>query len=257
VLAEDLPAESYIDRDDRAMFMNAPPAQFADAPRGQAGSVCAPILQSGPVFDRIRARIELRAGITPTDIMDRPQGGPLLGRVEWFDRTLISGWAWLPNHPDVPVVLEVVNRREVIAVALADQFRSDLRRSGIGNGDHAFHIDLPRCLDPRCAHEVLIRRAADGLALGGSAVTVPAIAASNALTDLDLAAMIEEADVSETRRVLEWLERQAVKLHARLILTETSSGAAGTEETDTTLDDRAETCLDAVARLSGPKLVRI
>jgi hypothetical protein len=237
VLADDLPADSYIDRGDRAMFMNAASAETHATPRMQSGEICAPILQSGPLFDRIRARITLRAGITPPDIMDRPQGGPLLGKVEWSDRTLISGWAWLPEHPDVPVVLEVVNRRDTIAIVIADQFRGDLRRAGIGDGHHAFHIDLPRHLDPRQSHNLLVRRAADGAVLGGSPFTVPAIAPSSTLANLDLAAMIEEADLSETRVVLEWLERQTAKLHARLIATEPEAadlGALGMEGQEAT-----------------------
>ena len=229
VLAEDLPAESYIDRGDRAMFMNSTSAKVVETITAQAWEACAPILQSGPLVDRVRARIALRAGITEPNIMDRPQDGPLMGKVEWVDRTLISGWAWLPDHPDVPVVLEVKDKIDVVAVAGADQVRSDLRRAGIGNGQHAFHVELPRPLDPRRSHELIVRRAADGQALEGGTFSFPAVTPSSALIDLDLAAMIEDADLSETRRVLEWLERQAVKLHARLVATDPANSPTGPE----------------------------
>ncbi len=220
VLAENLPAESYIDRGDRAMFTTVAAAEADGVARTEPGAVCAPILQSGPSLDRIRARIALRAGITPPDIMERPQDGPLHGKIEWVDHTQISGWAWLPEHPDVPVVLEILKHGETIAIVVANQFRGDLRRAGIGTGHHAFHVELPRTLDPRLSHELVVRRAADGTPLEGSPFTVRPIAPSSALTDIDLAAMIAEADLAETRRVLEWLERQAVKLHARLMVTE-------------------------------------
>lgn len=256
VLAEDLPAESYMDRGDRAMFMNATSAAFVDAGRSHSATACAPILQSGPIFDRVCARIALRAGITPPDIMDRPQGGPLLGKIEWFDRSLVSGWAWLPDHPDVPVVLEVVNRREVIAVTVADQFRSDLKCAGIGNGEHAFQIELPRSLDPRYPHEVIVRRAADGLALGDGPVTIPALAPSNALTNLDLSAMIGEADISETRRVLEWLERQALKLHDRLIASK-AEGDPESSDSSASLDTRGDTRVQAMTSVTTAKLARM
>jgi hypothetical protein len=166
--------------------------------------------------DRVRARLALRAGITPVEIMDRPQTGPLLGKLEWADRSMISGWAWLSDHPGIPVVLEIVDKGEVIAVSVADRYRADLRRAGIGDGHHAFHVDLPRPLDPQHPHHLVIRRAADGLALPGSPLDLPARLPSNALVGLDLAALIENADAAETRRVLDWLEQQAVKLHARL-----------------------------------------
>ena len=216
VLSEDMPAESYVDRGDRAMFLSNTSRQPVDPERNTAWSTCAPIVTSGPLLDRIRARLALRAGIIPPDIMERPQSGPLLGKVEWGDHAVISGWAWLTDFPNIPVVLEVVDEGEVIAVAVADRFRSDLRRVGVGDGCHAFHVELSRPLDPQRAHHLVIRRAADGLPLSGCPLSLPVARPSSTLAGLDLAALIEHADPAETRRVLDWLEQQAVKLHALL-----------------------------------------
>lgn len=217
VLAEDMPAESYLDRGDRArsmtaVFIKAPQTALASRSRS-----CAPILESGPVVERVRARIALRAGITPPGIMERPQDGPLLGAVEWADHNSVAGWAWLPDHPNEPVVLEILDQREVIAVAIADQHRGELRRSGIGNGCHAFHVELPRALDPMQSYRLVVRRAADGHPLPGSPFPLAARGPSDALLHLDLAAMVTGADHSETRRVIAWLEQQAAKLHAVLV----------------------------------------
>jgi hypothetical protein len=218
VLAEDLPAESYVDRGDRAMFMNASHRDPSDgAYDTRAWASCAPVVQDGPVVERVRARLALRAGITPSDIMDRPQTGPLLGQLEWADWSVISGWAWLSDHPGVPVVLEIVDKGEIIAVSVADHYRAGLRRAGIGNGHHAFHVDLPRPLDPAQPHRLLIRRAADGQALPGCPIDLAPRLTSHCLAGLDLATLIENADPAETRRVLAWLEEQAMKLHARLV----------------------------------------
>jgi hypothetical protein len=216
VLAENMPAESYVDRGDRAMFLSGTSREPGDVDQTTPWASCAPIVSSGPLVDRVRARLAWRAGITAPDIMDRPQTGPLLGKLEWVDHTVISGWAWLTDHPTVPVVLEVVDRGEVIAVAVADRFRSDLKRAGIGDGHHAFHVELPRPLDPQRAHRLVIRRAADGLPLAGCPLDLPAHRPSSALAGLDLAALIEHADAAEKRWVLDWLEQQAIKLHALL-----------------------------------------
>lgn len=215
VLAEDAPAETYVDRGDRAMFMSA---VFSDPPQPSAASfrTCAPILQSGPVVERVRARLALRAGIVEPNLMERPQGGPLRGRLEWASHGFVSGWAWLPDHPHEPVVLEILDQREIIAVVLADQFRGDLRSAGIGEGNHAFHLELPRRLDPAQAHRLVARRAADCLPLPGVPFVLPPHRPAEALADLDLAAMIHGADLSEAQRVIAWLEQQAVKLHALL-----------------------------------------
>lgn len=217
LLAEDMPAESYVDRGDRAMFMNVTFLKTPQAAQVSSARTCAPILESGPIVDRVRARIALRGGINPPGIMERPQNGPLLGAVEWADHHSVAGWAWLPDHPNEPVVLEILDKQEVIAVTLADQHRGDLRRSGIGNGRHAFHVELPRALDPRHAYQLVVRRAADGHQLPGSPFHLSAHGPSEALVGLDLAAMVTGADHSETRRVLAWLEQQAAKLHAVLV----------------------------------------
>ena len=253
VMAEDLPAESYVDRDDRAMFTSTSSIDHNDsAEQPPTWKACAPIAQRGPMIERVRASLALRAGITPPSIMDRPQTGPLLGKVEWADRSMISGWAWLLDHPDVPVVLEVLNQSDVIAVSVADQFRADLRRAGIGDGHHAFHIELPRSLSPTQSHQLTIRRAADGLALLGCPLALPASRPSIALAELDLAALIKDADPAETRRVLDWLEQQSLKLHARL---------AAAETLPRPLTDRAEDIpLLSERRLrrnKGPKVVQM
>ena len=216
VLAEGMPTESYVDRGNRGMFLSGTGRAPDSSEPTKSWTSCAPVVQSGPLIERIRARLAWRAGMTPEGIMDRPQSGPLLGKLEWVDCTVISGWAWLTDHPKVPVVLEVLDRGEVIAVTVADRFRSDLLRVGIGDGHHAFNVELPRALDPQLAHHLVIRRAADGLALSGCPFDLPAHRPSSALASLDLAAMVEHADLAEKRWVLDWLEQQAVKLHALL-----------------------------------------
>jgi hypothetical protein len=216
VLAEEMPAESYVDRGDRAMFLSGTAREPGDNGQTKSWASCAPIVNSGPLVDRVRARLAWRAGITSPDIMDRPQSGPLLGKLEWVDHTVVSGWAWLTDHPTVPVVLEVVDAGEVIAVAVADRFRSDLRRAGVGDGHHAFHVELPRPLDQQRAHRLVIRRAADGLPLTGCPLDLQANRPSCALAGIDLAALIENADPAEKRWMLAWLEQQAIKLHALL-----------------------------------------
>jgi hypothetical protein len=214
VLAEDMPTESYVDRGDRAMFLNGTSCSPGESQLGKPWASCAPIVESGSLVDRVRARLAWRAGITPPNIMDRPQTGPLLGKLEWVDHSVISGWAWLTDHPTVPVVVEVADQGEVIAVAIADLFRRDLRRAGIGDGHHAFHVELPRRLDPRRAHSIAVRRAADGQPLPRCSLDLPAHPPSIALAALNLAKLIENADTAEKLRVLNWLEQQAVNLHA-------------------------------------------
>jgi hypothetical protein len=217
VFAEDMPAESYLDRGDRAMFLSGTSRECADMEQEASWAACAPIVQNGPLVDRVRARIAWRTGITSPDIMDRPQSGPLLGKLEWIDHAVISGWAWLTDHPTVPVVLEVVDQGEVIAVAIADRFRGALQRAGIGDGHHGFDVELPVPLDPQRAHSLVIRRAADSQPLAGCPLDIPANPPSSQQACLALSGLIENANLAEKRWVLDWLEEQAVKLHGLLV----------------------------------------
>jgi hypothetical protein len=216
VLAENMPSESYVDRGNRNMFFSSKVRDPGDAEQTKPWTSCAPIVHSGPLVDRVRARIAWRARITPPEIIGKRQAGPLLGKLECVVYSAISGWACLPDHPLVPVVLEVVHNGKVIAITIADRFRSDLRRAGIGDGRHAFHIELPRPLDPQREHHLVIRRAADGLPLPGCPLHLPARRPMSILAAIDLPALVEHADPSEMRWVLSWLEKEADKLRAIL-----------------------------------------
>ena len=79
-----------------------------------------------------------------------------------------------------PVLLEVVDNGVVIAEVLAKQYRGDLEAAGIGDGRHAFRLQLPQLLDPCVGHEIVVRRATDGRELERCPVTV---AAASSLDD--------------------------------------------------------------------------
>jgi hypothetical protein len=213
LLAEDMPAESYVERGNRAMFLRTSYATPYDPTVGTpAWTSCAPLVQRGMTLDRIRDRLALRAGIIPPDIMEKPQSGPLIGQLEWADHRTLSGWAWLPDHPVVPVVLEILDHGEIIAVTIANHYRDDLERAGIGDGFGGFHVDLSRPLDPSRPHTITVRRAADSQSVPGSPVALPASAPLHALEGLDLTALAAQGGPTEMVRLLAWLEQQAAKL---------------------------------------------
>jgi hypothetical protein len=70
----------------------------------------------------------------------------------------VTGWAWNPNEPQERVTVSIwVNGRQV-ASGLADQHAGGLKKAGIGDGHHAFAIQLPDEVtaesDPRVAVRV-------------------------------------------------------------------------------------------------------
>lgn len=86
------------------------------------------------------------------------------GAVELIGSDRLTGWAWDPAAPDVPVMLRILADGVVIGRVLANQYRSDLFQAGIGNGRNGFEIGI--ATRRPLAHQVIrILRDADGLPL--------------------------------------------------------------------------------------------
>jgi Hint domain len=181
VLAEGAPAESFRDEDSRGMFDNA--GEWHG--RGAEGVACAPKVEHGFRLETLRRRIEARAGIggaeqkAPGELIGhvdaceleagvadpRPMGPAGWTRdVEWAVSggwARIEGWAQDRRHPEAPVCLVVLGGGRTLGRVLANRFRLDLARAGLGTGRHAFSA---RIAVPEGAIE--LRREADGALLG-------------------------------------------------------------------------------------------
>ena len=167
IFASGAPAETFIDCDSRGMFHNATEfaALYPDAaPR--AWTFCAPRIDSGAVFDKIRRDIDARAGLAGAGV------GSLEGNLDGLDGTTIAGWAFSPQQPDAPVTLEILDGEGLIARVVANRFRPDLESAGIGDGRHGFELRLARALSPTIRHELRVRRVEDGQELPGSPLTI-------------------------------------------------------------------------------------
>jgi GT2 family glycosyltransferase/glycosyltransferase involved in cell wall biosynthesis len=73
-----------------------------------------------------------------------PAAKPIRGCFDSIANGAAKGWAMDRNEPDRKLVIEIWAGETFIAVGEASQFRSDIFKSGIGDGYHAFVIDLPR-----------------------------------------------------------------------------------------------------------------
>ena len=65
------------------------------------------------------------------------------GALNLVDRRRIAGWAQDTARPNIPVQLEVFVNGNFVAQVVADRFREDLRRAGVGDGSHGFEVALP------------------------------------------------------------------------------------------------------------------
>jgi hypothetical protein len=162
IFAEGAPAESYIDDDNRLMFHNAPDyyARYRDA--RVPVHYCVPRLQEGYELETARQRIAARAGILRS--ADGERVGTLRGNVEGIRATGIAGWAQNSDAPEVPVCLDIFVDAKLVGRALANIYRDDLARAGLGSGRHGFCFTPPAGLD-FSADAVEVRRSLDGALL--------------------------------------------------------------------------------------------
>ncbi len=150
VFAESCPAETFLDETLRASFDNA-----ATAPHAPAKTPVLPRLESGFTLRRIQRRLAARAGLL------WPEAAPA-GRLTGFvERThnIAAGWA-AAGDSDAPVSLDIAANGVTIDRILANAYRPDLRRAGIGAGFHGFRTPLPRW-----ATAITVHRTADGTTL--------------------------------------------------------------------------------------------
>ena len=156
LLANGVPAESFLDDGCRGQFHNAAEfaARYPDAP---AMSAFAARLEDGFGLQRLQERIAARAGVF---VVPEP-AGPLRGFVDVSVPGQVCGWAQDVHNPEEPVALEVLVDDVPVVCLLANGYRADLREAGLGSGCHAF--TLPFCAEWIGA--VVVRRAMDGARL--------------------------------------------------------------------------------------------
>lgn len=158
ILAEGAAAETFVDCDSRAMFHNA--AEYArmypdEAP--QSWQFAAPRVEQGWRLQEIRDRL---AGLA----VAASHTGRLRGHVDRQSGGVIEGWAMDEEHPAVPVELEMVAHGRHLGCLIANRYRIDLDRAGIGRATHAFVAELPS-LDPALLAAVTLHRLSDGATL--------------------------------------------------------------------------------------------
>jgi len=154
------------------------------------------------------------AGTEPAAPATAP--GPLRGRLEAADRTLITGWALDDSRHDERVELEVFVDGESAGTLRAGTFRQDLLDNAIGDGAHAFRLYLPHGLSPLADHAISIRRRSDGAELRNSPITIPreepAAETARKTITLALEAAAANATPAELDALIAFLAERAAQL---------------------------------------------
>jgi hypothetical protein len=121
----------------------------------------------------------------------------------------IAGWAQNTDAPEAPVGLDIFADGKLIGQVLANSYREDLKRAGLGTGRHAFTSRRRRAasLSPVVEGEKLPITVSIGIA--GATVTTAGI--QLLLNSADQA--LYEAKRSGRNRVVQW--RPPVEMAAR------------------------------------------
>ncbi len=156
IWAEGALAETFIDDDSRGMFHNA--AEFrvlypdaADRP----ARFCAPRVEAGHELDRLQRRLIERARLLRADGRATPVS--LQGHLDNVSPACIAGWAQDPACPGTAVKLVVLANGTEIGRVVADRYRLDLLKAGIGDGRHGFEFLIPGGLASHIAHAIEVR----------------------------------------------------------------------------------------------------
>lgn len=138
LLAEGLPAESFIDDDSRAVFDNAfeYEALYGEGERIES---CAPRIEHGHAVEAMRRRFAARAGLELSTIAPTTT----IGHVERLEGGELVGWVMNQEAPDSAVELEMLVDGEAVGRCIANLYRTDLDHAGLAGGRCGFTMAMP------------------------------------------------------------------------------------------------------------------
>jgi hypothetical protein len=164
IIAEGALSESFIDDDSRGMFHNAHEYRTLYPNPGGETRYCAPRLDSGYAVEAAHRRIAARAGLL---VATEDRHLALRGHVDAAGPRRIAGWAQNTEHPEAPVCLDIYAGDRLLGQILANRYREDLERAGLGSGRHGFEFTPPAAL-AFAPEAIEVRRSLDGAPLGFS-----------------------------------------------------------------------------------------
>jgi hypothetical protein len=182
---------------------------------------------SAPAFETSLTPAAAVAVLISVDPLPNPLAvglGRLQGSLDIAARHGVSGWAVNEADPSLPVGLLVTANGNVLTRVLANRFRADLEKAGIGNGSHGFELMFPE-LSPLMPHELHVVREADGVEVPGSPKIIPAARNFDLDAQAGIASILSGLDEESEARALEFLVRQADRLLSRKVDRDTDRAA--------------------------------
>ncbi len=138
------------------------------------------------------------------------------GFLDSVRRQRISGWVYNPAEPGVSVAIKIFDNDQLIAWTLANRYRADLKKAGIGTGYYGFDVIFPGGLSPLSKHIIRVVCEQNGFELTHSpAVLESAMVMDNELRGY-LVRVIANSDSGEHEAILHFLLGQASRVRRQI-----------------------------------------
>ena len=159
---------------------------------------------------------ELRTSTAPAAVAVAPALG-WHGRLDMATRDQVRGWAQEGDALETAVALQVLCDGQPLARVVANIYRPDLERAGLGSGRHGFEIVIPGGLSPLERHVIQVRRESDGSELPGSPVVIEAAGSFDTSLEAAISQAVAAAGgVADQARIMGFMLEQADRLAQRM-----------------------------------------
>jgi len=152
------------------------------------------------------------------DVPTTPILAPLVGsacrsELDMATRDRVEGWALNEVTPDTPVIVQITDNGMLIGEVLANRYRADLLRAGIGDGRYGFDFRVPGGLSPLMRHVVSVRCKGEAVDIVGSPVVIEAANSFDAGLEQAVALAVDGlASADAQARVLSFMVAQTDRL---------------------------------------------
>ena len=180
---------------------------------------------------------------------ERKAPAQVQGRVDAIEGRRLFGWVWDRARPNERLLVRVLKEGRMVASGTADMARVDLRRNGIGDGSHAYEVDLPEdvaaasgsltvvAVSPATGEEVVLQAPSQDERAAEAAISAPL---NKVFDRLEL--------LIEVQRRSQILQREA---------TETLRKTANSIEEITSQDNGIASALDVVRAMQADLATKI
>ncbi len=141
----------------------------------------------------------------------------LNGHVDVLNAREVAGWVRDATRPEAAVSVLVLDNDKLVGRVVANRYRADLSRAGIGEGRHGFVFEFPLPLNPAERHAIRLRSEVDGEEFPPSPLILePSRSFDTSLQELVSSILAQCGQEEDIPRKIEFLATELDRLMQRL-----------------------------------------